>query len=121
MNFDVYSYAATIIIFCSIALVIYGVGRVLGKRSAFITADDWKSIALTIALFLIVTGPEEYFALQWQTWSYNPARTFDTIFFGAEIETFLFIVLVSLVVSIATIVYARREERKSAEVDSITR
>lgn len=115
MNFGIYSYTVTILVFCGIALAMYGVGRLLGKRSAMLTVADWKAVALTMIIFIVITSPEEYIALKWRTWSYNPERTFDKTFFGAEIETFLFITLVSLVVSIATIVYARREERRRTE------
>lgn len=114
MDFGIYSYTVTILVFCSIALAMYGIGWLLGKRSAQLTRADWKAIALTIAAMAVVTGPEEYIALKWRTWSYNSEHTFNTIFLGAEIETFIFIVLVSLVVSIATVVYARREERHIA-------
>lgn len=120
MNFGEYSYTVTIVVFCSIALAMYGIGRLLGKRSAMFAATDWKAIALTIAIMAVVTGPEEYIALAWRTWSYNPERTFDTTFLGAEVETFIFIILVSLVVSIATIVYARREERRWTEANQIS-
>ena len=112
MNFGIYSYTATIVIFCGLALALYVVGRLLRKKSAMLPASDWKVILWTIIIFAIVTGPEEYVALAWRIWTYNPERTFNKIFLGAEVETYLFITLVALVVSIATLVYARREDRK---------
>ncbi len=77
-----------------------------------LTARDWRIVGWTMIIFAVITGPEEYVALAWRTWEYNPERTFHTIFLGAEVETYLFIVLVALVVSIATLVYANREDRK---------
>ena len=112
MDFGIYSYAATVLIFCGLALALYGVGLVLGRRSARLSARDCKAIGITILIMTAVTGPEEYLALAWRTWIYNPERTFYTTFLGAEVETYLFIILVSLVVSIATLVYANREDRK---------
>lgn len=112
MNFGIYSYTATILIFCGLALALYIFGRVLSKEFAMLPATDWKVIIWTMIIFAIITGPEEYVALAWRTWTYNPERTLDTIFLGAEVETYLFVILVSLVVSIATLVYARREDRK---------
>ena len=109
MNFGIYSYTATILIFCGSALLLYIIGRLLRKKSAMLPASDWKVIIWTMIIFAVITGFEEHVALTWRIWTYNPERTFSTIFLGAEIETYLFIILVSLVVSIATIVYARRE------------
>jgi len=116
MNFGIYSYTATILIFCGLALLLYIIGRLLRKKSAMLPASDWKVIIWTIIIFAIITGPEEYVALAWRTWTYNPERTFNTTFLGAEVETYLFITLVALVVSIATLVYARREDRKRNSV-----
>ena len=116
MNFGIYSYTATILIFCGLALLLYVVGRLLRKKSVMLPASDWKVIIWTIIIFAVITGPEEYVALAWRTWTYNPERTFNTTFLGAEVETYLFITLVALVVSIATLVYARREDRKRNSV-----
>lgn len=77
-----------------------------------LSAKDWKIILWTIIIMAFATSPAEYFALAWRIWIYNPERTFSTTFWGAEVETYLFIILVSLVVSIATLVYANREDRK---------
>ena len=116
MNFGTYSYTATILIFCGLALLLYVVGRLLRKKSAMLPATDWKAIIWTMIIFAVIAGPEEYVALAWRTWIYNPERTFNTTFLGAEVETYLFITLVALVVSIATLVYARREDRKHNSV-----
>lgn len=112
MNFGIYSYTTTVLIFCGLALLLYAVGVILRKRSAILSSSDWMAILWTVILMTVITGPEEYVALNWRTWVYNPERTFDNTFFGAEIETYLFIILVTLVVSIATLVYANREDRK---------
>ncbi len=112
MNFGIFSYTATVLIFCGLAFSLYLIGLLLRKKSAILSASDWKVIVWTIVIMVVIIGPEEYVALAWRTWTYNPERTFNMTFFGAEIETYLFIILVSLVVSIATLVYARREDRK---------
>jgi len=112
MYFGIYSYIVTILIFCGLAFALYVLASLLRKRSVILPAVDRKSILWTMVIFAAIVGPEEYVALSWRIWIYNPERTFDTIFFGAEVETFFFITLVVLVVSLATLVYARREDRK---------
>jgi lycopene cyclase domain-containing protein len=112
MNFGTYSYTATVLIFCSLAFSLYLVGLLLRRKSAILSTGDWEAVLWTIVIMTIITSPMEYVALAWQTWTYNPEKTFDTTFLGAEVETYLFIILVSLVVSIATLVYANREDRK---------
>ena len=112
MNFGIYSYTATVLIFCGLAFLLYVIGVLLRRKSAMLSRKDWKAIFWTIVIMTAVTGPMEYVALVWRTWTYNPERTLDKIFLGAEVETYLFIILVSLVVSIATLVYANREDRK---------
>ncbi len=112
MTFGIYSYTATVLIFCGLALLLYLIGCLLRKKSARLAKPDWRAIIWTIVIMTVITSPEEYVALTWRTWTYNPERTFHTTFLGAEVETYLFIILVSLVVSIATLVYAHHEDRK---------
>ena len=112
MKFSIYSYTATVLIFCGLAFLLYLVGVLFRRKSATLSKNDWKAIFGTIVIMTAVTGPMEYVALTWRTWTYNPERTLHKTFFGAEVETYLFIILVSLVVSIATLVYANREDRK---------
>lgn len=75
----------------------------------------WKVIGIVVAINIIFTGPGEWLALRWRTWTYNPERTFSATFLGAEVETYLFTLLVTIVVTLATLVYARREDRKRGE------
>ena len=117
MNFGIFSYTATVIIFTGLALLLYlFVRSFISRRSAKLLNSDWKVISLVILITTLATGPCEWVALAWRTWTYNPERTFHTTFLGAEVETYLLIILGSLVVSIATIVYARHEDKKRDEV-----
>lgn len=119
MNFGTYSYAATVLIFCGLAFSLYLIGLFFKRKSMALSPKEWGVILWTVVIMAAISGPMEYIALAWRTWTYNPERTFHTIFFGAEIETYLFIILVSLVVSIATLVYANREDRKRSN-DRVT-
>lgn len=112
MNFGIYSYTITVLIFCGLALLLYAVGLLFRRKSAALSKKDWKAISWTIVVLTAVTGPMERVALAWRTWTYNPERTLYKYFLGAEAETYLFIILVSLVVSIATLVYANHDDRK---------
>lgn len=112
MNFGIYSYTITVLIFCGLALSLYAVGLLFRRKSAELSKKDWKAIFWTIVIMTAAAGPMESVALAWRIWTYNPERTFYKYFFGAEAEAYLFTVLVSLVVSIATLVYANHEDRK---------
>ncbi len=109
MKLGIFSYTATILFFNGFALLLY---FAFARKSSKLSTSDLKVILLTILIGTIATGPGEWVALTWKTWTYNPERTFHTTLFGAELETYLFTILVSLVVSIATLAYARREDQK---------
>ncbi len=113
--FGIYSYLVTILIFCGFALVLYFIDWAFHRESDKITYSDWKSIFWTIIIFLVITGSAEFVALNWGAWEYSAQRTLHKIFLGAEIETYLFTILVSLMVAIATIVYARHEEKRRSQ------
>lgn len=119
MNFGIFSYTATVLIFTGLAFLLYLAMRLyISPKNSVLSKTDWKVILLTIVIATIATGPGEYFALAWRTWTYNPERTFHSTFLGAEIETYLFTILVSLVVSIATLLYSRRGDRKRNAINS---
>ena len=114
MNFGMYSYLATIAIFTGLAAVLYLVMLLyVSKKNAKLPHVYLKVIGSVVATNLIFTPPGEWLALTWRAWTYNPERTFHTIFLGAEVETYLFTLLVTIVVALATLVYARREDRKA--------
>lgn len=116
MTFGIFSYTATVLIFTGLAMLVYLAKRFfISPKNSVLSKTDWKVILYTILITTIATGPGEYVALAWRTWTYNPERTFYTRFLGAEVETYLFTILVSLVVSIATLLYANRQDRKRNE------
>lgn len=116
MHFGIYAYAMTVVIFTGLAGLVYLLGLFISHKNAHLPAAYWKVIGIVIGINMIFTAPGEWLALHWRTWTYNPERTFHTIFLGAEVETYLFTLLVSIIVSLATLVYARREDRKRAQV-----
>lgn len=115
MSFEIFSYTATVLIFTGLALCAFPVLRILRRSEKHpLTRSDRKAIALTVIVSVIGTAPAEWAALSWGTWFYNPARSLDTTFLGAEVETYLFAALVSFVVSLAAVKHARREDRRLA-------
>lgn len=119
MNFGIFSYTATILIFTGLALLLRIVKRLIHPSShQMLSNTEWKVIGCTALITTIGTAPAEWAALTWRTWSYNPERTFDTRFLGAEVETYLFTILVTFVISVATLSYARRQDRKLAQIQN---
>src|SRR3989338_1429967 len=113
MNFGIFSYTATVLIFTGLALLLYLAMRLyISPKNSVLYKTDRKVIFTTLLITAIATSPGEWIALLWRTWTYNPDRTLHTTFLGAEVETYLFAALVSLVVSIATLLYSRREDRR---------
>ena len=115
MHFGIFSYTATVLIFTGLAMLLYlAMLLFFSRRSAKLPVKYWKVILTVIGINAIATSPGEWVALTWRAWTYNPERTFYTTFLGAEVETYLFTILVTLVVSLATLLYARREDRKAS-------
>jgi len=113
MSLGVFAYTATVLIFTGLALLLYLAMRFcVSPKNARLSRTDWKIILLTVTIITVAASPAEWTALTLRAWVYNPERTLDTTFLGAEVEAYLFAMLVALVVSMATILYARREDRK---------
>ena len=112
MNLGIFAFTATTIIFTGLAVLLYLVMRLWKPRSAKLPKRYWRIIWVVMLGGLVYTAIAERFALAWRAWAYNPERTFYTIFLGAEVENYLFVTLVSFVVSLATLLYARHEDNK---------
>jgi lycopene cyclase domain-containing protein len=97
------SYLITVLIFAG------GANVVIWTRN-----DEFlRSHRAFIVMFALLTTPFaafESFALRWGAWEYNPQRVIDARLFGAQIESYLFMMLVSAAVAGATLVYAHRED-----------
>ena len=116
MDFGIFSYAATVIIFPGLAILVrFLKRRYISAKSPGLSKAGWRIIFLTTIIAVVGTGPAEWIALTWRAWTYNPEKTLHATFLGAEVETYLFTILVSFVISIATIGYARDEDRKRNE------
>jgi hypothetical protein len=111
MNFGIYFYLITVLIFPGLALLVYFCAFLLDRKKVKLNKTEWKSILMTIFLFTLYTSIGEKAALYLNLWKYYPEHTFNKIFFGAEVETYFFIILVALVVSIATLSYAKRQDK----------
>lgn len=107
MNFGIYSYLATTLIFPGLAMALYFAVR----KKYRLTPIEHRVIKITSLITLAFTTVAEGAALSWNVWTYSPLQTLHTRFLGAEIETYLYIALVSLVVCLATVSYARHEDR----------
>jgi|SRR5579872_6268816 len=107
MNFGIYSYTVTIVVFVGFALLLYFFS---GSR---IEPRDWKIVWRVILLNILLTIPGEGLLLKWKVYLYDAQKTLHVTFLGPEIETYFYIAGVALVIALATIIYARREDEKS--------
>ena len=97
-------YLATIAIFISLACYVLWVDR----RHIF--KKHWRFIVL----FTLFSTPFAYWdgvAQRWHAYQYNPAHTLNYKVLGGELETYIFMGLVAMVVCSATIIYLREEDR----------
>jgi lycopene cyclase domain-containing protein len=102
-----YAYLATILVFGGGAVAIIWI-----RQANLLRPYAWFVISVSVlaAPFAFF----ESFGLRWKAWAYNPRRTFHVHLLGAEIESYLFMMLVAAAVVSATIVYAAREDRRRA-------
>lgn len=70
-----------------------------------------KFLAVAVSISILVTLILEPAALASRSWIYNPQYMFNVHIFGSEIETFLYSAFWVLIVSIATLVLAKWEEK----------
>jgi lycopene cyclase domain-containing protein len=105
LHFGQYSYLIT--------TVIFAVGAVLIEwlLAWQVLRRHWKLIAMVALILMIGTAFAEMSALRWRTWIYNPERTFNTLVFGAEIETYFYALVVAIAVASATVVCAEYEDQ----------
>ncbi len=105
LHFGQYSYLITTIIFAVGAALIEWVftNSVLRRH--------WKLIGTVALILVIATLPAERLALQWRVWTYNPSRTFNTLVFGAEAETYFYALFVGIAVASATVACARYQDQ----------
>ena len=99
-------YLTTILFFTGLAayLIWYERKRLFKKH--------WKFIVV----FVLLATPFGYWdavALRWSAYAYNPAHTLYFRVFGGEIETYLFLSLVTAIVCSATVIYLQEEERNA--------
>ena len=113
MSINNFSFFITVIVFPGLALLLYFLHR---NKSDKLQKFDKKIIIYTILITTILTSVADYLGTSWQAWSYNPEKTFHMTFLGSEAETYLFTLLVTLVVAIATIVSAKREDQKRNKI-----
>ncbi len=99
-----YWYLATIVLFISVAT------HLLWTERGHIFKKHWKFIGL-FTLFSIPFAYWDGVAQRWHAYQYNPAHTIYLKIFGGELETYIFMGLVSMVVCSATVIYMRQEEK----------
>jgi hypothetical protein len=99
-----YWYLITIVFFCGFA------NYLIWTQRGHLLRRHWKFI-LGYAIF---TAPWAYWdavAQRWKAYQYNPAHTLFTRIFGAEFETYIFMILVGVTVCSATIIYMQEEDK----------
>jgi hypothetical protein len=104
MNLPQLWYLATIAFFIGLASYLLWAqrGRILRKH--------WKFIAL----FTIFSVPFAYWdavAQRWHAYQYSPDHTLYIKVFGGELETYIFMGLVAMIVCSATVFYMREEQK----------
>jgi hypothetical protein len=104
MNFGIYSYLVTALIFTGIAIAIRLPEIRPVKRYK-------KLILLLVVLGVAYTAIGESTALSQQIWTYNPLRTLNIHILGAEFETYVVSVISTVAVASGTLIWARYEER----------
>ncbi len=105
MDFGIYSYLVTTLIFAAGAVAIEWV---LGFRILF---RRRRLIGVVMGIGVLATVLGEPIALRWRIWTYNAERTFNVLVLGAELETYIYALLVALAVASATVAWARYEEQ----------
>jgi hypothetical protein len=104
MNFGSFSYLTTTLIFAGGVLIEYLVARRTLRRFR-------RVIWIVVVIGLLGTALGERIALAWDLWAYDADRTFYISVFGAELETYLFSLLVCIAVSSATLYWVYCEDR----------
>lgn len=102
-------YLATIIFFTGLGAYIFWSGR-----KNFLK-QHWKFI-LAYALFTIPWAYWDAIALRWKAYQYNPEHVLNIRVFGGQLETYIFMALVGVVVCSATLVYMKQEEKSQLKL-----
>lgn len=104
MNFGVYSYLISIVIFAGAAVALEWVfGFHLLKKYL-------KPLVITVIFYLFFPITEAV-ALKWENWDYSTTNTLHTRILGAEIETYVFTIFVAVAVASAVIAWTFYEDK----------
>lgn len=104
MIFGVYSYLVSVFIFAgaAIALELFFGFHLLKKYL--------RAIVMTV-IFYLPFPLTEAVALWWRNWDYNPETTLYTRFLGAEVETYVYALMVAIAVSCAVVAWTFYEDQ----------
>ena len=105
MNFGVYSYLITTLLFAGAAVA---VEWLLGYKKL---KRYWRIIGLGVLLVLLTTAIAEPIALEWHIWRYSLDKTLGISLLGAALETYVYTILVGIAITSATIAWAEMEEK----------
>lgn len=111
--FGQFSYLTSILIFAGLAILVVWI-------SGFHLLKKFTKILPVPIIFMLLLTPIEWFALRWKIWSYIPESALNITFLGAELETFVFSLLVATAIASPVIVWSEfEEEGKSVFSESL--
>jgi lycopene cyclase domain-containing protein len=100
MSLDKYYYLITDIVFAGSAILIIYHRHKKSFRKHWVFIMDFTLFALPFAYL-------DRYALKWGAWQYNPAHNLGFLFFGEEIEGYIFMGLVAAAVASYTVANAK--------------
>lgn len=111
--FGVYSYIFSILFFAGIIVIVSWIfGFHILKR--------YLRVLLITIIFALIFTLTESAAFAWNAWGYSPDKSFNFKIFGAEAETYIFSIFISLAIAQLVIVWTFYEDKgKSILLQSI--
>jgi hypothetical protein len=75
----------------------------------------YESLLLILMLLGAAGSSSEYFALRWHLWTFTAAKSFNIVF-GAEVETYIYGILATLLIAIITLASLTTIDRRNTRL-----
>lgn len=104
MKLSQLTYLVSIVLFCgsAIAALLY---KLTKKEQRVLKKNEW--VLFWLVVLAVPFTAVEFFALKWHAWHYYSEQTLD-VAFGAQLETYIFAITVTIVLAVATLLSASR-------------
>lgn len=102
--FGHFSYLASIVIFAGSAIV-------LEWTFGFHLLRKFIKLIMLTTCFSLLLVPTEGVALYIKSWRYDPSHTFNILLLGAELETYIFVIFIAVVIASAVIPWTSYEDK----------